>query len=172
MLSMSDVELRIESASDIISGALNRNKPLLICGNGGSASDSNHIAGELVGRFLLSRKALNVISLSANSAIITAWGNDVNFETIYSRQVEAHGQSEGVLLGISTSGNSANVVSAMKAAKEKGMVTVGLTGNGGGAITKYTDFLIDAPSSLTPRIQEMHLIIYHYICERIELKLQ
>ena len=127
-----------------------------------------HISGELVGRFLSERKALNVICLSANASVITAWANDYDYESVFSRQVEAHGGGGGVLLCLSTSGNSKNVVKALMAAKQNGLSTVGLTGNGGGAMASLCDVLIDVPSQSTPRVQEMHSVIYHYLCERIE----
>lgn len=166
-----NVEKKIDEAIALIVGSLKLNLPMLICGNGGSAADASHIAGELVGRFLNERKALNVICLSANTSVITAWANDYDYDSIFSRQVEAHGVLGGVLLGLSTSGNSKNVINAFKVAQSLGLSTVGLTGTGGGELANYCDVLIDVPSSLTPRVQEMHQIIYHYICECVELKL-
>ena len=162
---------KISLASEIIANALSKSKPLLVCGNGGSASDANHIAGELVGRFLLNRQALNVISLSANASVITAWSNDVSFESVFERQVQAHARPGGIVLGISTSGDSQNVVKALSAGKACQMQTIGITGLGGGNMAQYCDVLIDVPSKLTPRIQEMHLILYHYLGENIEEKL-
>ena len=145
--------------------------PLLVCGNGGSASDAMHIAGELVGRYLKERPAYNVIALSANPAVLTAWSNDYDFSTVYSRQVEAYGEKGGVLLGISTSGNSQNVIEAMKVARDIGMTTIALTGDGGGLCASQADILIDVPSRLTPRVQEVHICIYHYLCQRVEEEL-
>ena len=124
-LKQSDTAAKIEAALDLIIPSLRANKPLLLCGNGGSAADALHISGELVGRFLAERRALNVISLSANPAIMTAWANDYDFQSIFSRQVEAHGNNGGVLLCISTSGNSINVVRALEAAKKLKLATVG-----------------------------------------------
>src|SRR6185312_8908046 len=118
--------VRIESAVALISEALSANRPLLVCGNGGSASDSMHIAGELVGRFLKDRRALKVLALSADSAIVTAWANDVGYDQIFARQVEAYGEAGGVLLAISTSGSSKNILAAAVSAKAKGMKTVAL----------------------------------------------
>ena len=170
-LQQSDIAAKIDAACDLIVPSLSANKPLLICGNGGSAADALHISGELVGRFLVARRALNVICLSANAAIITAWANDYDYESIFARQVEAHGNNGGILLCISTSGNSKNVLKALSMAKHLGLATIGMTGEGGGGMASFCDVLIDVPSTVTPRIQEMHLIIYHFLCEKIELSL-
>jgi D-sedoheptulose 7-phosphate isomerase len=170
-LQQSDIEAKIESACALIIHSLNANKPLLICGNGGSAADAQHISCELVGRFLAERRALNVICLSANTSIITALANDYDYESIFARQVEAHGNNGGVLLCISTSGNSKNVIKALSMAKHLGMATIGMTGEGGGRMATLCDVLIDVPSRVTPRVQEMHLVIYHFLCEKIELAL-
>jgi D-sedoheptulose 7-phosphate isomerase len=164
----SNIEEKIEAAINLITPSLELRLPMLVCGNGGSAADAMHITGELVGRFLLDRKALNVICLSTNISVITAWANDYEYESIFSRQVEAHGIDGGIIFCISTSGNSKNVVNALMKAKQMGLKTIGLTGMGGGLMAEYCDILIDTPSTSTPRIQEMHLIIYHYICECIE----
>ena len=167
-----DIKLnqKIERAVEIIVASLNGQKPLLVCGNGGSASDAMHIAGELVGRFLVERRACNVIALSANPSVITAWTNDYAYDSVFSRQVEAHGLAGGVLWGISTSGNSDNVVNALRKAKSLNMQTIGLTGEGGGkmGMPDVCDILLDVPSKITPRIQELHIVIYHYICEHVE----
>jgi D-sedoheptulose 7-phosphate isomerase len=171
ILKLSNTAAKIDAALNLLVPSLSANKPLLLCGNGGSAADALHISGELVGRFLAERRALNVICLTANSAIITAWANDYDFESIFSRQVEAHGHNGGVLLCISTSGNSINVIKALESAKNIGMTTIGMTGEGGGGMAPLCDVLIDVPSRLTPRIQEMHLVIYHFLCEQIELAL-
>ena len=162
---------RVEAAIRVLVDALRRGHPLLICGNGGSAADALHISGELVGRFLLERRALNVICLNANPSIMTAWANDCEYATVFSRQVEAHGVPGGVFWGISTSGNSENVVLAMQKAREADMRTVSLTGETGGRMTPLSDVLLNVPSNSTPRIQELHLPIYHYICEQVEARL-
>lgn len=159
---------KVERAIGVMADALAADKPLLICGNGGSAADSMHIAGELVGRFLKNRRALKAISLSADPAILTAWGNDIGYDGVFARQTEAYGEPGGVLLAISTSGNSGNVVAAAKAAKAKRMMTVALTGEGGGALGPLTDILLDVPSRSTPLIQQVHICLYHYICAEIE----
>jgi D-sedoheptulose 7-phosphate isomerase len=161
----------VDDAVALIGAALAAGRPLLVCGNGGSASDAAHITGELVGRFLKERKAVDCICLSANTAVLTAWANDYAYDTVFARQVEAHGKNGGVLLGISTSGNSANVVRAFEAARELGVRTVALTGHGGGKLAPLSDVLIDVPSRHTPIIQQLHVCIYHYVCERIEARL-
>ena len=161
-------ETRIDSAIEEICLSLAAGNSMLVCGNGGSAADAMHIAGELVGRYLKERPAYKVIALSANPAVLTAWSNDYDFKFVFSRQVEAYGEKGGLLLGISTSGNSPNVIEAMKVARAVGMTTIGLTGSGGGHIAEHADILIDVPSNDTPRIQEVHICIYHYLCQRVE----
>ena len=163
--------LRTEQAVALIVEALAAGKPLLVCGNGGSASDAMHITGELVGRFLKERRALNCICLSANPAVLTAWANDYSFDTVFSRQVEAYGVAGGVLIGISTSGNSQNVIAAFQTAHAIGLRTIALTGEGGGALAACSDILIDVPSRATPLIQQVHICLYHYICEQVEARL-
>lgn len=161
----------VEQAVDLITRALAENKALLICGNGGSASDSMHVAGELVGRYLKNRRALKVIALSADSAIITAWANDFSYDHIFARQVEAYGDPDGVLMAISTSGKSRNVVAAVEASKAKGMKSIALTGHGGGLLGPLVDILLDVPSEMTPLIQQAHICIYHYICAEVEARI-
>lgn len=170
-LKLSRTEYPVNQTIRMLVEALNERLPVLVCGNGGSASDAQHIAGELVGRFLIERPALNVMALSANTSVLTAWANDYDYATVFSRQVEAHGQDGGVLWVISTSGNSSNVVHAAAAAKKQNMGVIALTGEGGGRLADVCDVLIDVPSRSTPRIQEMHLILYHFICERVEAEL-
>ncbi len=159
---------RCNDAASIISAALDFGKPLLVCGNGGSASDAMHITGELAGRFLKERRALNCVCLSSNPAILTAWANDYSYDTVFARQVEAYAAEGGVLLGLSTSGNSKNVIAAFEAAHVAKMKTIALTGEGGGALASVADILIDVPSRSTPHIQQVHICLYHYICERVE----
>ena len=154
-----------------ITDALGGGKPLLVCGNGGSAADAMHIAGELVGRFLIDRQALNVICLAANPAVLTAWANDCSFDTVFSRQVEAYGQFGAVLIGISTSGNSPNVLAAFERARSMGMKTIALTGEGGGRLAAVSDYLFAVPSRSTPLIQQAHICLYHYFCQAIEREL-
>ncbi len=165
------LDAAMDAAVKATVAALAAGRPLLVCGNGGSAADAQHIVGEMVGRFLQERRALKAICLSSNPAVLTAWANDYSFETVFSRQVEAYAEPGGVLLGISTSGNSKNVVLALEAAKARGMVTLGLTGEGGGRMAVLCDHLLAAPSTSTPAIQQVHLCLYHYYCAAVEAAL-
>lgn len=162
---------RVATAVAAIVAAFKANQPLLVCGNGGSAADAQHIAGEMVGRFLKERRGYPCIALTADSAIMTAVGNDYGYEQVFARQVEAYGQASGVLWGISTSGNSANVVAAFTKAKALGLTTIAMTGEGGGKLAALADILLDVPSRHTPYIQQVHLCLYHYICEAVEAAL-
>lgn len=162
---------RMEAAVTAVAGALGANRALLVCGNGGSAADAQHITGELVGRFLRERRGLKAICLSSNPAILTAWANDYSYESVFARQVEAYGEAGGVLLGLSTSGNSPNVVMAFEAARKAGMTTIALTGEGGGRLAPLADILLAAPSRSTPQIQQVHLCLYHYLCLAVEARL-
>ena len=166
----SDQELldRIEQAIKLLVEALRANKPVLVFGNGGSAADAMHISGELVGKFRLHRTALNVICLNTNMTVLTAWSNDVNFETVFSRQIEAHAQQGSVLWGLSTSGNSTNIIAAFEYAKSLGIKTVGMTGSDGGRLRSLADVLIASPGCDAPSAQNVHVVIYHYMCEEIE----
>ena len=148
--------------------AFKDDKKMLLCGNGGSASDAQHIAAELSGRFYTDRPPLYAEALHVNSSYMTAVANDYGYEATYARMVEAAGRKGDVLLGISTSGNSPNVVKAMKKAKELGMLTVGFTGKDGGKMKDICDIMICVPSVDTPRIQEAHILIGHIICQLIE----
>ncbi|MBP2316088.1 D-sedoheptulose-7-phosphate isomerase [Azospirillum soli] len=161
----------MEDAVARITAALGANRPLLVCGNGGSASDAQHITGELVGRFLKERRGLKAICLSSNAAVLTAWANDYSYESVFARQVEAYAEDGGVLLGLSTSGNSPNVVAAFEAARARGMATVAMTGEGGGRLAGLSDVLLAVPSRHTPLIQQAHICLYHYLCEEIEARL-
>jgi D-sedoheptulose 7-phosphate isomerase len=162
------LDQEIEKAIDMILDCVKAEKPLLVCGNGGSASDAEHITGELVGRFLKERRAINAISLVSNAAALTAWSNDYEYETVFSRQVEAHGKKGGLLFCISTSGNSKNILKAIESARDLGIPVIGMTGEGGGKMASLCDLLLDVPSKHTPRIQELHIHIYHHICEEVE----
>ena len=155
----------------VVVRALAAGKPLLVCGNGGSASDAMHITGELVGRFLLDRKALKAICLTSNPAVLTAWANDKGYDTVFARQTEAYGEPGAVILGISTSGNSENVIHAFRQARSMGMSTIALTGEGGGRLASLSDYLFAVPSRSTPLIQQAHVCLYHYLCEAIERRL-
>ncbi|MEO2069052.1 MAG: D-sedoheptulose 7-phosphate isomerase [Desulfurobacteriaceae bacterium] len=141
---------------------------ILLCGNGGSAADCQHIAAELVGRFGMERKALPAVALTTDTSILTAVGNDYSFDTIFERQVEALGTKGDVLIGISTSGNSKNVINAVKKAKELGLLTVGFSGKDGGELLKIADHCFVVKSFSTPRIQEVHITLGHVLCDFIE----
>lgn len=158
----------IENISRILINCLKKKKTIFWCGNGGSASDSQHLAGELVGRFVGDRKPLKSIALNADSAVMTCIVNDYGYEHIFSRQIEGLGSEGDVLIGISTSGNSANVLNAFKSAKKIGVNTIGLLGNGGGKAKKIVDNSIIIPSKTTARIQEMHILVGHILCDLIE----
>jgi len=141
---------------------------VLFCGNGGSAADAQHIAAELSGRFYIDRPPLFAEALHVNSSYVTAVANDYGFEEVYARMVQAAGKRGDVLVAISTSGNSTNILKSIDAAKRQGMVVIGLTGNSGGKMRDLCDVLLNVPSSDTPRIQESHILIGHILCEIIE----
>lgn len=144
---------------------LARGRKILFCGNGGSAADAQHLAAEFVNRFLMERPPLPALALTTDTSILTAIGNDYGFEQVFLKQVQALGQPGDMLVGISTSGNSPNVVLALKAAREKGMATVGMTGRGGGEMARICDYLIDVPEKHTPLIQEIHITVGHLLCQ-------
>ncbi len=141
---------------------------VLAFGNGGSAADAQHLAGELVGHFQRDRAALSAIALTTDSSVVTAIGNDMGYESVFRRQVEAHGRPGDVAVGITTSGRSPNVVQALQAARERGLVTMGLTGGGGGRLAGAVDYLIDVPHAETARIQEVHVMVVHVLCQIVE----
>jgi D-sedoheptulose 7-phosphate isomerase len=151
-----------------MASSINDGGKILICGNGGSASDSQHFSAELVGRFYKNREALPAIALTTDTSIITAIANDFGYETIFSRQVDALGQPNDIFIGLSTSGNSENVIQAVLAAKKKQMYTIALTGADSGKLADRVDCLIRVPSRQTPRIQEAHIFILHAWAEQIE----
>jgi len=159
---------KIEKAAKIIIDSFEKGGKLMICGNGGSAADAQHIAAELVARFKKERKALPAIALTTNTSILTAVSNDYGYDVTFKRQVEALAKKGDVLLAISTSGNAKNVLEAVKFADKIGVKTIALTGGTGGALAKIAKFSIIAPSGDTPRIQESHMVIYHTLCELIE----
>jgi len=161
--------LAVDKAAEALITAAKTRLPILVCGNGGSAADAQHIAGELAGRFLLERPAIDVRALSADTALLTALGNDYGYETVFARQVQAHGRPGGVLLAISTSGRSRNVLAAAEAARQQGMTVIGLTGNGGGPLAALCDVLLAMPSPSTPLIQQCHQVVYHYLCAVTEI---
>ncbi|MBI5347289.1 MAG: D-sedoheptulose 7-phosphate isomerase [Candidatus Aenigmarchaeota archaeon] len=159
-----DVE---RTATEIISCLKSGNK-VMLCGNGGSAADCQHVAGEFVNKFRFERKPLPAIALTTDSSILTCIGNDSSFDDVFEKQVDALGNKGDVLIGISTSGNSKNVIRAFEKAKEKGIRTVALTGASGGRLKDCSDMLLNVPSSDTPRIQEAHITMLHIICGLVE----
>ena len=158
----------ILSIVNVIVSAFKNGNAVYFCGNGGSAADAQHLAAEFSGRFYLDRKPLPSEALHCNSSFVTAVGNDYGYENIYSRLIEGVGKSGDVLVGISTSGNSGNILKAFDTAKKKGMVTIGLVGQSGGKMLGKTDYIIQIPSADTPRIQEAHITVGHIICEMVE----
>jgi D-sedoheptulose 7-phosphate isomerase len=140
----------------------------LIAGNGGSAADAQHVAGEFVSKFYFDRPGLASLALTTDTSILTAIGNDYGYDKLFARQVQANGVKGDMFIGISTSGNSANVIEALKECKEKGIITVGLTGASGGKMAELCDFCIKVPSNETPRVQEAHILIGHIICAVVE----
>lgn len=164
----------IGNAIELMFSALSNGNKILACGNGGSAADCQHFAAELVGRFERERLPLAAMALTTDTSILTAVGNDYRFDEIYAKQVQAFGQSGDILLALSTSGNSANVLAAIDAALERDMRIVALTGKGGGAINERltdADVHICVPHSRTARIQEVHLVVIHCLCDGIDVAL-
>lgn len=161
-------QTRMDAAIGAVVSALRLSKPLLVCGNGGSAADAMHLTGELVGRFLSERRALKAYCLSGDATVLTSCSNDAGFDTVFARQVEAYGEAGAVLVGISTSGASPNVVAAFRQARAMDMRTIALTGDGGAALAPLADHLLAVPSLRTPLIQQAHLCLYHYLCMKIE----
>lgn len=162
---------QINQISSIIIEAYRRKKKVILFGNGGSAADAQHIAGELVNRLHLEREALPAIALTTDSSVLTSIANDYDYSRIFARQVEALAKEGDVVIGISTSGSSSNVIEAVKTAKEKGAKTVGFTGNKGGKLAELVDFVISVPSDETARVQESHITILHIICCLVEREL-
>lgn len=148
--------------------ALETGGKLILFGNGGSAADAQHLSAELIGRYLRERRALAAMALTTNTSSLTAIGNDYSYEEVFSRQMEAIGNKGDVAIGISTSGNSQNVIRALLVAKKKALVTVGMTGSSGGEMRDKTDYCLCIPSEHTPRIQEAHIAVGHILCEIIE----
>jgi len=162
---------KILQAADAVCTAFRQGHKLLLFGNGGSAADAQHIAAEFVGRFIPDRTPLPAISLATDTSALTALGNDYGYNTVFSRQVEALGVAGDVAIGISTSGNSPNVIEALHAARTKGMSTIGFTGASGGKMSGHADILFCVPSTVTPRIQETHLTLAHILCELVDREL-
>jgi D-sedoheptulose 7-phosphate isomerase len=152
----------------LVAAALGRGKKLLACGNGGSAAEAQHLVAELVGRFHRERRPLAAIALTTDTSILTALGNDYGFAQVFARQVQALAVAGDVLLLISTSGNSENMLAAAERARRLGVVTIGLTGQGGGKLAALVDLAVRVPSGETPRIQELHLLVDHILCQIVE----
>lgn len=158
----------LRQSVDIVKACLQRGNKLLIAGNGGSAADAQHFAAELMGKFLKERKPFPAIALTTDTSMLTAWSNDVAFETVFARQVEGLGKPGDVFIAISTSGNSRNLVEALKKAQELGLRRIGLLGNAGGAMKELCDTAVIVPSGVTPHVQQVHEIVFHAICEEVE----
>ncbi len=161
----------IEQVTTVVAAAFRAGNKVLFCGNGGSAADAQHLAAEFSGRFYTDRDPLPSEALHCNSSYMTAVANDYGYDVVYSRIVKGMGKPGDVLIGLSTSGNSVNIIKAMEQAAEIGMINVVLTGESGGKLRNMCDYLINVPSSDTPRIQESHIMIGHIICELVETEL-
>lgn len=159
---------QLVQAANLMAYALKTGRKILFCGNGGSAADAQHLAAEFVGRFVLEREGMPAIALTTDTSIMTAVGNDYGFDKIFARQVQALGQSEDVLLAFSTSGNSPNVLEAIKVARLKGIPCIGFTGHGGGKMATECDICIAVDSKITARTQEMHILMGHILCEILD----
>jgi D-sedoheptulose 7-phosphate isomerase len=168
LLDRAEIVTAIAKVSEILIEALQQGNKLLLFGNGGSAADAQHIAAEFVGRFAFDRPPLPALALSVNTSAVTAIGNDYGFDLVFARQIEALGRPDDVALGISTSGNSPNVLQGVMAAKKLGLHTVALTGVAGGQLKTAVDYCICAPSNETPRIQECHILIGHVVAQLVE----
>lgn len=161
----------INTVIELLTDALKNDNKILLCGNGGSASDAQHIAAELTGRFYYDRDPLFAEALHVNTSYLTAVANDYSYDEVYSRMVKAKGRKGDALIAISTSGNSENIIRAINAADKQGMITIGLSGKNGGKMKTICTHCICVPSEITPRIQESHILIGHIICEMIEKNL-
>lgn len=166
-----EFQSRIQQAAEMITESLRQGGKIHFCGNGGSAADAQHLAAELSGRFYFDRPPLNAEALHCNTSYLTAVGNDYGYDLVFSRLLRGTAKAGDVIVGISTSGNSKNILNAFEAAKEMGVKIIALTGETGGAMKDYADILLNAPSTDTPRIQECHILIGHIICELVETAL-
>jgi D-sedoheptulose 7-phosphate isomerase len=162
---------RVREVCKIIENSYKKGGKLVVCGNGGSAGDAQHMAGELINKFLIERKPLPCLALTTDTSVLTSISNDSNFNEVFSKQVEAFGKKEDVLIGISTSGNSINIIKAVEIARQKGILTICLLGKDGGTLSRLCDYPIIVKTRSTPRIQEAHILIIHIICEIIEKEL-
>lgn len=170
ILDNADLLSTVRDCVDVITDAFRNGKKVLFAGNGGSAADAQHLAAEFSGRFYTDRDALPAEALHCNTSYLTAVANDYSYDVVYSRIIKGIGNPGDVLVGLSTSGNSKNIVEAFKAAKLKNMRTIGFTGAGGGAMKEISDYLLNVPSNDTPRIQESHILLGHIICQLVEEK--
>ncbi len=168
LLNDADFLQKIAHAASVMIAAFRADGKVLFCGNGGSAADAQHIAAELSGRFYTDRLPLYAEALHVNSSYVTAVANDYGYDEVYARMVQAAGRAGDVLVGLSTSGNSPNVLRAIEVAKKKGRVVVGFTGSSGGKMAALCDVLLNVPSADTPRIQEAHILLGHILCEIVE----
>ena len=170
VLENSDLLNTVLSITEIMVAALKSDRRIYFCGNGGSAADAQHLAAELTGRFYTDRKALAAEALHCNTSYLTAVANDYGFDEIYARMIEGIAQEGDVLIGLSTSGNSKNIVKAFEKAKERNVIAISFTGEDGGALKHLSNYCINVPSTDTPRIQETHILIGHIICQLVEEK--
>ncbi|MBK7762337.1 MAG: D-sedoheptulose 7-phosphate isomerase [Bacteroidetes bacterium] len=170
LLENNEIIDRLELCANMVTGAFKAGKKVLFCGNGGSAADAQHLAAEFSGRFYTDRDALPAEALHCNTSYLTAVANDYSYDVVYARMINGIGNAGDVLIGLSTSGNSKNIVEAFKTAKLKGMITVALTGESGGMMKNMSDYLFNVPSNDTPRIQESHIMLGHIICQLVEEK--
>lgn len=168
---LKDKDKEINYAAELIINCLKTKNKVIFCGNGGSAADSQHLAAELMGRYLKDRSPLPAISLTVDTSALTAIGNDYGFENVFSRQLRGIGSAGDVLYATSTSGNSKNVIEAIKVAKDMGIKVIGITGKEPGKMDGECDVLVNVPSDKTNKIQEMHIIVGHFICGKVETKL-
>ncbi len=156
---------------EAVARALGEGRKILVFGNGGSAAEAQHFAAELVNKFLRIRQPMRAIALTTDTSTLTSVANDSSYDYVFSRQIEALGDKGDIALALSTSGTSVNIVEGLKAARQKGMLTVAMTGQGGGRLASLSDYLLDVPSTSTPRVQEVHLLLLHLLAEALENRL-
>jgi D-sedoheptulose 7-phosphate isomerase len=163
-----EIQRSIKAAAKICSRSFKKGNKIIFAGNGGSAADAQHLAGELVNRFSFDRPGLSAIAITTDTSILTSISNDYGFDKLFARQVEAIGKEGDVLISLSTSGNSINILEGIKEAKKAGIITIGLTGKSGNKMNKLCDLMLNVPSRETPRIQEAHILVGHIICSLVE----
>ena len=171
LLEAAHYRAQVEAIVDVIVGALRAGKKVLWCGNGGSAAEAQHMAAELSGRYLRERPGLHSEALSVNSSTLTCVGNDYGYEYVFARQVEAFAHAGDVVIGLTTSGGSRNVVLALEAAKKRGAVTIAFTGNGGGKVAELADYALIGPDGYAAIVQEVHQVMAHIVCDLVEQRL-